>query len=73
MAVRIEQYWDDVEVYIAVYPNSLDKKKFENKMVIVPIESPQESIKEKIMASFPEIKEITRLGYFDDGLYLKNG
>ncbi|WP_317946678.1 hypothetical protein [Carnobacterium maltaromaticum] len=71
--MRIEQYWDDVEVYIVVYPNSLNKKKFENKMIIVPVELPQESIKEKIMASFSEIKEITRLDYFDDGLYLKKG
>ncbi|WP_421000455.1 hypothetical protein ACOJIU_02290 [Carnobacterium maltaromaticum] len=40
--------------------------------IIVPPESEDKLIREKIHATFSEIKEIRQLEYFSEALYLKN-
>lgn len=71
--MKIEQHWDDVDLYVVVYTNQLDKSELQSTMVIVPAELEEELIRERIKTAFSEIKEIKQLEYFSEGLYLKNG
>ena len=70
--MKIEQHWDDVDLYVVVYTSHLDESEVQSTMIILPPESEDKLIREKIHATFSEIKEIRQLEYFSEALYLKN-
>ena len=70
--MKIEQHWDDVDLYVVVYTSHLDESEVQSTMIIVPPESEDKLIREKIHATSSEIKEIRQLEYFSEALYLKN-
>lgn len=69
--MKIEQHWDDVDLYVVVFISHQDENEVQSTMIIVPPESEEKVIKEKIHATFSEIKEIKQLEYFSEALYLK--
>lgn len=69
--MKIEQYWDDVDLYVIVYRNHVNEDNLLSKMIIVPAALDEESIRVRVKGAFTEIKEIHQIEYFSEGLYLK--
>lgn len=69
--MKIEQHWDDVDLYVVVFTSYLNESEVQSTMIIVPPESEENVIREKINATFSEVKEIKQLEYFSEALYLK--
>lgn len=62
--MKIEQHWDDVDLYVVVYTSHLDESEVQSTMIIVPPESEDKLIREKFTRLFQKLKKFDNLNIF---------
>lgn len=69
--MRIETFWDDIDLYVIMYQNYADEVVMLDNIVIVPSEMGEKDIIIELKLKFKHIKEITQIDHFSEGLFLK--
>lgn len=69
--MKIENFWDDIDLYVVLYHNYDNEVVMLDTILIVPTETEENEIIQKLKLKFKEIKEVTQIDHFSEGLFLK--
>ncbi|WP_317913364.1 hypothetical protein [Carnobacterium maltaromaticum] len=71
--MKIETFWDDIDLYVVLYRNYDNEVVMLDTILIVPTQTEENDIIKKLKLKFKEIKEVTQIDHFSEGLFLKKG
>lgn len=66
--MRIEDYWEDISLYLIEYINYKDQLIMINDFLVVPEGFSEEQIKKEILSLFPDARSIDSIHEYSEGL-----
>lgn len=69
--MKIENFWDDIDLYVVLYHNYDNEVVMLDTILIVPTETEENEIIQKLKLKFKEIKGVTQIDHFSEGLFFK--